>query len=521
LGLARDTLTSDALDWALTHITRFGDTDIFPAPFEFDCIKHAWSWLKPELEKIDLTGYRTRSTRRLLVPKPGGGFRVATQLDPIDAVIYAAISYEAAPQIEASRVPRERRIACSYRVELDPKGRLFTAESGWPEYHSHSKDLGETGLYTHVLVADIADFYNQIYSHRVQSALELANLPTVRANNVERFLLSLTAKQSRGVPVGPSASILFAEASLMDIDNFLLRKGVPFTRFVDDFRIFCASKKGAVRVYHDLVEYVYTAHRLILEPWKSRIMPIERFIEAELIDPGEVEQSSRIDKIREVIERILFESGYSVGEDDLLSEDKDKATRDNLVELFEECVAKKPLHLGLARYLLRRATRLRTIVLVPLVFDNLTKLRSVFRDVIKYLAVCVPKKTAPKRGEELVAYLKNSDYGQIPFLRLWGMELFQHRPDMLNPEAALDLAQEFAGDLGSRPAALMARIAKRMDWVRAQKEIWSNYSPWERRAVIFAGFALPGTERRVWLDLVAETTEDMLERAIAQFAKDG
>lgn len=519
--MARDTLSPDALDWALTHLTKFGDTDIFPVPFEFACIKNAWAWLKPELEKVDLTEYRTRSTRRFLVPKPGGGFRVATQLDPIDAIIYAAISYEAAPQIEASRVPRARRIACSYRVELDPQGRLFTAESGWPEYHGHSKDLAESGLYSHVLVADIADFYNQIYSHRVQSALELANIPSLRANNVERFLLSLTAKQSRGVPVGPFASILLAEATLTDVDTFLLRKGVSFTRFVDDFRIFCRTRKEAVRVYHDLVEYLYTAHRLILEPWKSRIMPIQQFIQADLIDPGELEQSARTVKIREVIERILFESGYSVGEEDLLDEDKDRAVRDNLVDLFEECIAKTPLHLGLARYLLRRATRLRTVVLVPLVFDNLTKLRSVFRDVMNYLAVGVPKKASAKRGIALVEYLRDSDYGQIPFLRLWGMDLFQRRPDMLNPEEALALAQEFSGDLGSRPAALTARLSGNIDWARAQKEIWSNYSPWDKRAVIFAGSVLPGVERRVWLDLVSDTTEDLLERAVAQTAKNG
>jgi hypothetical protein len=86
-----------------------------------------------------------------------------------------------------------------------------------------------------------------------------------------------------------------------------------------------------------------------------------------------------------LIEIIIFESGYSVGEDDLLDDVKDKTVRDNLVDLFEECVAKTPLHLGLARYLFRRATRLRTVVLVPTVFNNLTKLRSVFRDVMNYV----------------------------------------------------------------------------------------------------------------------------------------
>jgi hypothetical protein len=518
--MAGDTLSSDSLEWALTHISKFGDTDIFPVPFEFKSIRHGCNRIKSELEKSDLTTYRTRGSRRLLVPKPGGGFRVVTQLDPIDAIIYAAIAYEAAPGIENNRVPRDRAIACSYRLDLNPKGQLFASETGWPDFHVHSKHLADKGFYSHVLLADIADFYNQIYSHRVQSALEAANASPARANNVERFLLSLTAKQSRGVPVGPSGSILLAEAVLTDVDNFLLRLGAPFTRFVDDFRIFCTSKREAVRIHHDLAEYVYTSHRLILEPWKTRIVPIRHFIDQELVDPSEIERSSKVQKIRSLLDQILFESGYSVAEDDLLDQDKDRAVRENLIELLEECVSRTPLHLGVARYLLRRATRLRTTALHETIFKNLPRLDSVFRDVILYLIVGVPKKVAALRGQEIVEFLRCSDYGQIPFLRLWGMELFERRPDMLGPDAALDLATEFRKDLGTRTSALAARAAKKVDWVRGQKEIWANYSPWDRRAVIYSGSVLPPTERRIWLDMIAETSDDILEQAVAKFSKE-
>jgi hypothetical protein len=134
---------------------------------------------------------------------------------------------------------------------------------------------------------------------------------------------------------------LLAEAVLTDVDNFLLRLGVPFTRFVDDFRIFCTSKREAVRIHHDLVEYVYTSHRLILEPWKTQIVAIKQFIAQELVDPGEIERSSRVEKIRALLDQILFESGYSVGEEDLLDRDKDRAVKENLIELFEECVEKR------------------------------------------------------------------------------------------------------------------------------------------------------------------------------------
>jgi hypothetical protein len=450
----------------------------------------------------------------MLIPKANGGFRVATQLDPIDALIYAAISYEAAPSIEARRIPADQSVACSYRVDIDPSGRLFAAESGWPEYHSRSDSLSKSGKYTHVLVADIADFYNQIYTHRVQSALEMSAIPSVRAENIEAFLLSLCAKQSRGVPVGPTASILFAEASLIDVDDFVLRRGIPFARFVDDFRIFCRSS-----VQHDLVEYIYTSHRLILEQWKSRIYPIGEFQKKELIDPSEIERKSKLEKLQSLIETILFESGYTVGEEDLLEADKQKAVRENLVELFERCVARKPLHLGLARYLLRRATRLRTAALNDVVFENLDALVSVFREVALYLAAAVPRNRAQARGKEIQKFLKSSDYGQFPFLREWTMQLFRSRPDMTTPSAAMKLAETFSDSLGIRPAALIAQSSSKMDWMRAQKETWPNHSPLDRRAIIYAGSSLPARERKIWLEMVLDLTSDPLERAVAQYAK--
>lgn len=514
-----DNVSSDALDWAVTHIQRFGDTDIFPVPFEFGCIKSSWNMLRPRLLDTDLSAYRTRGVRRFLVPKPGGGFRVATQLNPLDAIIYAAMAYESAAQIEANRVPEARKIACSYRVRISPDGRLFGPESGWPEFHSKSEAWARSGEFTHVLIADIADFYGQIYSHRVQSALEAANVPETRAENIERFLLSLTAKQTQGVPVGPTPSILLAESVLSDVDTFLLRHGHTFTRFVDDFRVFCGSRRQAMRIYHDLADYLYTAHRLTLEPQKTRVLRVETFGKRELVDPEQMEKRSKVKKLQEVIQNILFESGYSIGEDDLLEKDKQKIVRENLLTLFTDCVAKRRLHLGLARYLLRRATALRTVVLNEVVFQNLTMLAPVFREVVNYLTATIPKKKPEKRGRELVEFLEKSIYGEIPFIRLWTMQLFLNRPDLLSSDDALNLAYEFRDDLGLREYALIARSTGKLDWVREQKEMWMNYTNWDRRAVIYAGSVLPPKERKIWLEMVEESSEDLLDKAIAQCAK--
>jgi hypothetical protein len=71
----------------------------------------------------------------------------------------------------------------------------------------------------------------------------------------------------------------------------------------------------------------------------------------------------------------------------------------------------------------------------------------------------------------LADFLKSSDYGQLPFLRLWGIEVFLKRPDMLGDDEAFDLAMGFTRELGTRPAAMMARRGRRLDWIRGLKDV--------------------------------------------------
>jgi hypothetical protein len=95
-------LNPDSLDWALNHVETHGDTDILPLPFEYDAIRHSWlSGLRQFLAETDVTQWETRPFRRCLSPKHKFGFRVSTQLDPLDTLLFRALVYE----IEAARLP--------------------------------------------------------------------------------------------------------------------------------------------------------------------------------------------------------------------------------------------------------------------------------------------------------------------------------------------------------------------------------------------------------------------------------
>ena len=516
-----DTIAPDSLSWALTHVRKFSDTDIFPHPFEYDSIARDWVSLCQKIGASNLRDHKVGTDRRAFVPKPGGGFRAAIQLDPIDQLIYTASVYEIADMVEKYRIPSHRKVACSYRLSLTPDGAFFAPESGWRDFHERSKALAK-GEHSHVLVADIADFYNQLSHHRIQNALELASVSHERSANLERFLGRITAKQSRGLPVGPAASIPLAEACLNDVDNFLLRQGCRFVRYVDDFRIFCRSRKEAIEVRHALTEYLFTAHRLSLESSKTKIIFVDRFVREELNDPEEQEQRAKMDRLNELIgESQPGDSGWyhydppEAPDEEVLAS---QAEQESFVELFRECVMRPPLQLGLAKHLLRKATRRRTVVLNNMVVESLEALAPVMREVVPYLATTIPRKSAEIRGEQIVKFARDEDSGSLPFVRMWILELLSRRPDLLEAEAALKFAEESIRDLGLRPLGLLALAHRQADWVRGYKETWKNHAPWDRRAIIWAASMLPRGEKKPFLQMVAEDG-DALDAAVAKHAQ--
>jgi reverse transcriptase-like protein len=510
-----DYLRPESLDWALTHVKRFGDTDIFPQIFEFEAIAAYWGPLRDYLSKVDLAVYEGRPFRRLFVPKPNSGFRAVVQLDPLDTLLYLAAIHEAAPLIEADRIPIENRVACAYRIKVDAKGQLFPNANGWGDFSAQSKKLTESGKYRYVLIADIADFYNQLGHHRIRNALEHAGVNPERARNLENYLMNLTRGQSKGIPVGPTPSIVLAEACLGDVDQFLLMKGYVHTRYVDDFRIFCPTRKDAIHALHDLSEYLYTAHRLALQSEKTKIKYTERFVKEDLLDPERVEEEAKTRKIGEIVEAI---GGYGEIEDvDADDIDLNELAREILKELFEQCVKQSPLHMGLSRYVLRRAGQLRSNVLQTLTLQNIERLVPVMRDVCVYLIRATPAKEAAQVSKALVAYFDNGDFGFLPFVRLWiATFLLAKCPEDMRQDL-MRITQELQKDFGVRQHALMAKQLGLLEWVRMQKETWQNNDPWTRRAIIWAASALTKDERNYWLKRV-ENAGDILDKAIANAA---
>jgi hypothetical protein len=269
-------LKESSLEWALKHLARFYATDFFPRAFEFAAIADQWAEIKGYLLGLDLHGYVPQTPIMSLALKPNGTFRVVHQLDPIDSIIYTALMYEMAAKIEQYRIPRNEKIAWSYRIKLSVKGSFFNPEDDtYREYLRRTKELADEFQGGFVVTCDIVDFFNQIYTHRIQNLIVEACGPAFEGHGraMEKFLLGLNTLTSRGVPVGPAPSIIIAELVAADIDQKILSYTRNFVRWVDDISIFFRSRDEAERVLHELTAFIHENHRLVFSGEKTRILP--------------------------------------------------------------------------------------------------------------------------------------------------------------------------------------------------------------------------------------------------------
>lgn len=138
-------LTDESLDFARAHITAFYDTDFYPKPFEYGALWYYWDEVKDHLKKAMPAELFVGPPRAIAWPKARGGFRVVHQLEPLDAIVYVALTHSVAEQIADARMGPE--VACSYRMSVDDSS-FFGEGSGFNLYRARCEYL--SGQYRYV-----------------------------------------------------------------------------------------------------------------------------------------------------------------------------------------------------------------------------------------------------------------------------------------------------------------------------------------------------------------------------------
>ena len=517
------TLSRPSLDWALKQAERlFGDTDIFPMPFEFSAIRHDWDRLADLLSSSDILNWAVRPNRECLSPKSAYSFRNSTQLDPLDWLIYTALIYEIGEELEAFRLPPEEGIVFSCRFEPQPDGTMFSRYTSYSQFQERTRELASRNNEQYVVVADIADFFPSLYHHRVENALSLAApQKTNHAKATMHLLGAWRAGQSFGLPVGPSASRLIAEVAVHDVDQALLGERLTFTRYIDDYRIFCNSRKDAYTALATLADILWKNHGLTLAGQKTLILPVEVFEQRYFRSGREAELNRLSASFAELVDQLSLGTPYEdIDYDDLDDEQKANVDALNLEGLLIEQLGCEDIDIQVTRFVLRRLSQLQNPAGVDKVLTSIDKLYHVFTDVIGYLGSLkkLGKDDRRDTGKKILKLLDDSIVSHLEYHRMHLLNLFATDAEWDNIQELTALLSEFADYFTRRKLILALGKSGQNYWFRRHKTDWEQFSPWERRALLRGASSLEGDERKYWYGSI-EGRLDPLEGAIVRWSK--
>jgi hypothetical protein len=518
------TLTDASLDWALQHALRFSDTDIFPDAFEFNAIADNWADVKASIQAADILEWKVRPSRRCLVPKHRFGFRISTQLDPLDFLVLTALVREIGEKLEAQRIPADENIVHSYRFSPDVDGRMFSDKYTYRSFQQASHDYCDKAEPSHVVIADIADFFPRLYTHRIDNALDSAlGIGHMHAKALKDLISHWAGAYSYGIPVGSAASRLIAEVTISDIDQLLLSEGTHYVRYSDDFRIFCSSEAEAYKYLTLIARSLFENHGLTLQQNKTKIVSVDTFRKVYLRENDKRELDTLSERFYELLSNIGIEDTYGeIDYDALLPEYQQAIDELNLASILNEQLNEEELDISLVKFLLRRLGQLGSVEPIELIFDNFSKFVPVIRETMEYLlrldSLDAPKKVA--LGKRLISIYKDesSSASCLEYARMYMLRPFAVDREWNSEDQYVKLFNETPDEFSKRELLLAMGRSKQHFWFRSRKQYLQEMTPWIRRAFIYSASCLPADEFKHWIRGI-DGQLDNVERAIATWAK--
>jgi Reverse transcriptase (RNA-dependent DNA polymerase) len=507
-------LSEAALQLALHHLCRYGDTDIFPHLPELAFFADREREVVAELTALDLDTYNPGGAIESLAPKGRLGFRIAHQLAALDTLLMLACTIELGKFIEARRTSEGFR-SFSYRFNPGSNGKVFDSGHSYKDWlAAQLAFIRDRPQIVKVVSTDISDFYARINFHRLDNLLDEAASRHGAARFLKKQIKIIRAKQSFGLPVGGAASRLLAELALTDTDRALLDEGITATRYVDDFRIFLTATEDPYDVLGFLAEQLGINEGLSLNVSKTMVEQRPAF-EAKLARmTTDVETEAQGIALESLTSEIYFD-------DDPDEEDIAALASINLIGFLEEEIDKAYWDVGQIKVLFR-ALRITTpgeaAQMIGHRFEDLV----IFAKDLTLLMQALEKQDRSCFDvilDQVIDVILKPPASSVQFIRTWLLELFV-RGVIAIPSSKLKRLELLPTPSDRRQLLLIRGRLADINHFRRHKTALDQLSSFEQPCLVWGASCLPTDEYDTWLANIRPSFSRPLGDLFLKWAKD-
>lgn len=502
-------LQKAAVDRALLHLTTLGDTDIFPAPFEFVFFADKGEEIAQRVTELDASQYSPKSCIEVLSPKRELAYRIAHQLYPADTLLYTSAVIQIGASIEAMRLPVEEG-PFSYRFIDDPaEPRLFAETSAFHDWLLRVKEVCASGNpfedVRYVIETDISDFYSRIYFHRLEHVLDDCQAPNAVRKVIEGIIKFSRAKQSYGLPVGTSASRLLAEGLLNDTDRMVADRSSGYTRYVDDFRIVVDHQSAVHSTLCKLAEHLMLTEGLSLNSSKTRTYTSDQAVQQVDRKLSDVFNDDELVSLSRYIKQVYEDEEVSV-------EEIEDVEPEQLGAKLVEVINRDYVDYAAVRVILKALRAVEYPAPISLLESTSGLLYYVPRDFCILMGAFAQRTpdVAPSIAEKLVELLQTQPYSDMALSRVWVAHLFVTQALPIS-RLLLDRLGLNETTLEKRQRLLLLGLLKDRAYFRERKTRFDEASDWEKSALMLGASCLARGEYTTWLGTVAGHFQDPFE----------
>jgi hypothetical protein len=512
-------ITRDELELAFSVLQRHGCSDLFPHPFEVECLIPLWSDIVPLLTSLDLREYQPKPPVRMVAPKLRYAVRQIQLIDPLDFLIVTALTVRLFQHVEANRVPKASNVVFSCRFHPNRRGDLYSPRIDYNAYDEAIRSKAANCKY--VGTADIVDFYQRIYIHRLENSLTDLSHAVDEISILKRFWMTWSQNASYGIPIGPIFSSLLGEVVLDEVDKYMLSRGVDFVRYIDDYVIFGESEASCLQGIFILGERLQSAEGLSLNSSKTTVMTSDHYLE---IANSLGEPSSEVR--RRIVQEIFGGNPYElVDYDSLGPQQKELLNQIDFGEILHDALESDGMtKLLTVKFILNTLTGLDRPEMIDPVLDHLQVLYPVSHAVSRFLSIFndSPEAEVQSISDRIMAFLKSTEY--VPdFQHMWLLQPFQQSGKWNQLQQIRLTGEQHRHEMVRRQAILAVGASKDRGALLDFRHRIDQTKDWERRSIIYACRWLPDDERRAFLQSLRPPkqleVDTLLEKATIEFCR--